>query len=173
MLVPVGVLASHGIGYLMAHPEAAERHQALEHHSHLPLLGVAAIPAAAAALVWAVMAGRHGRRPDLRLLPVVASQSVAFVVLELVEHAAAQTGVGGALAEPGLWCGLLAQVLVAWGAIGLCRVGARIGAALGRRTQLVIAGRPPLAPLPTSRWDQRRPLASPASRRGPPLPAQS
>lgn len=170
LLVPAGVLAAHGLGYLFAHPHAADRHQALDHHGHLSLLAVLAIPAAATALAGAVLAARAKRDLKVRLPSLALAQALVFVVLEMAEHAASGKGLGGAVAETGLWWGLGFQLVVAWAARALLRLGAAVGAALvPSPLGLSITLRPSLGPAPAVAFCDRRPSASPASRRGPPL----
>ncbi|MDQ3679980.1 MAG: hypothetical protein M3378_05435 [Actinomycetota bacterium] len=171
LLVPAGVLVSHGLGYVLAHPEAAERHQALGHHGHLPLLTVIAVPAAVAALIAAAVAGRGRRQLRLGLPSLALAQAAAFIVLELGEHVASGGGLAGAMAEAGLWWGLGSQVIVAWAAMALVRASGAIGAALRSSSPASVTLGPPPPPAPTGRFGDRRPSASPASRRGPPLPA--
>ena len=168
LLVPAGVLASHALGYLLAHPHAAERHQALGHHDHLSLLAVLAVLAAVAAVTAAILSGRAGRDVEVRLPSLAIAQALGFVALEFVEHAVSGAGLGGALGETGLWWGLGCQVMVAWAAVTLLRVGTAVGAALWCAPGLSTTSPPALVPALAVRFCDRRPLASPASRRGPP-----
>lgn len=170
LLLPAGVLASHALGYLFAHPHAAERHQALSHHGHLSILTLLAIPAAATALVVAALAGRAERKLEVRPGSLALAQTLGFIVLEMVEHAASDSGLGGAMAESGLWWGLGVQLVVAAAAVALLQLGAVAGAALTRPPALSIhVGHQLVFPTPATRLADLRPSYSPASRRGPPL----
>ncbi len=106
----------------------------------------------------------------MRLSSLALAQALAFIVLELVEHAASGKGLRGAVAETGLWWGL--QLVVAWAAMVLLRISSAAGAAFVSSPSLSLTLRPSPVPAPTIGFSDHRPSASPASRGGPPLLAR-
>lgn len=134
LLVPFGVVASHTISYLLAHPGAGDRARALGSvHGHLAPL---ALVGAASVIVAALAAGDAGYR-GLRLRvtagQMAAGQVVAFAGMELGERLVDGAGVSAALREPAVWIGLVVQLAVAFVARVLVRVSERAGASLAAR----------------------------------------
>jgi hypothetical protein len=170
----LGVLAvgmaqvGHALGYLVAHPSAEHRRLALGGHAYFGHLVEVLLPltlAAVAWLVWVEMRGRWRLRPGSLAL----AQVVAFGTQELAERALAGHGLETLAREPALWVGLAAQVLVAWLAVGVVRMG---GQAVASRLQG--AGRVIFTCFPSPRRPSTAlaagappPLGS-ISRRGPP-----
>lgn len=168
-LVPLGTVAGHAAGYLLAgrHASFAGDHVHLRPTSWLAVLG------AVAALGWATVdrAGTGRNRP--RLVALAGAQAGLFVGLEAVEHLTAGRGVGRLLSEPSVRWGLAAQVATA-AALVLATVVAR---ASGERVRALLSSRPPAGrtdtptPAPAASPTLRDLLpGSPASERGPPAP---
>lgn len=173
LLAPLGVVAGHTLGYLLAHPDRAERAHALTGHGWLPTLAVLGAAPALASLTGAAASGVRGRRRAFSVLGLAALQVGLFVGIELLEHALSGAGALAALREPGLWLGLPAQLLFAVLGLGLLRTGAALGAALARTRRTGPRGRAPLA---ATRPGMRIPAIVPIgsiSRRGPPRRAAS
>jgi hypothetical protein len=170
----LGVLAvgmaqvGHALGYLVAHPSAEHRRQALGGHGHLGSLVEVLLPltlAAVAWLVWVEMRGRWRLRPGSLAL----AQVVAFGTQELAERALAGHGLQSLAREPALWVGLAAQVLVAWLAVGVVRMGGQAVASRLQGTGRVIFTSFPSPTRPSSAPSVGAPLSlGSISRRGPP-----
>jgi hypothetical protein len=168
--VPLGVLLGHGVGYLVAHPDAADRTGALAGHAYHAGILDAAIPLAAAAVVLSLLAGRRGgARSRTGAASLAAWQIAVFVGLELAEHVAAGSGLAGALAEPGLWWGAVAQVPVALAAVGLLRLSHQAGRRLAAGRSIPARRRPPPTATPVAA--PTRTVVLPITRRGPPVAA--
>lgn len=169
LLVPFGVVASHTLSYLLAHPGGADRARALgSMHTHLAPLTLLGAAATLAALLTAGDAGYRGIRLRVTVGRIAALQAAAFAAMEVGERVADGGGLSGALHEPAVWIGLVVQLGVAWLARWLLRAGELVGATLAaRRTR-----RPRRAPVVVgaSRVSQAVPAAplTPVSRRGPP-----
>lgn len=170
----LGVLAvgmaqvGHALGYLVAHPSAEHRRQALGGHGHLGSLVEVLLPltlAAVAWLVWVEMRGRWRLRPGSLAL----AQMVAFGTQELAETAMAGHGLQTLAREPALWVGLAAQVLVAWLAVGVVRMGGQAVASRLQGTGRVIFTSFPSPRRPSTAPSVGAPLSlGSISRRGPP-----
>jgi hypothetical protein len=93
-----------------------------------------------------------------------------FVVQETIERLAAAGDPLAVLTAPVLWWGLAAQALVAGLVALLVRGARRTVEALSRRARRRSAGTVAAAATPADRPTGRR-RHTPASRRGPPLPA--
>ncbi len=115
MLAVAGVAVGHIAGYAIAHPDSAGREAALGGHAYLPIAASVIVPlGVVTALVWAVRTARTldmGGRIDARHL--VMAQVAIFGGQELAERFVSGAGVGSALAERGVWVGIVAQVVVA------------------------------------------------------------
>lgn len=139
LLVTAGVAVGHVAGYAAAHPEAAAREAALGGHAYLPPLAAAIIPlGVVAALVWAVRTARElGLAGQIRWSHLALAQVAVFAVQEVGERVVVGGAATDALAERGVWFGLVAQLLVAFvitRAIDLVRRTVRFVLAGGRRT---------------------------------------
>ncbi|MGH8935286.1 MAG: hypothetical protein ACRDXD_03285 [Acidimicrobiia bacterium] len=173
-ILALGVLAvgmaqvGHALGYLLAHPSAEQRRQALGGHAHLGPLVEVLLPltlAAVAWLVWVEMRGRWRLRPGSLAL----AQAAAFGTQELAERALAGQGAHALVHEPALWVGLAAQVLVASLVVGAVRVGGQAvaGRLLGNG-RVVFTFVPSLSLAATGSSVGTPPSLGSISRRGPP-----
>jgi len=169
LLVPLGVVASHTIAYLLAHPEAGDRARALGSvHGHLVPLALVGAASVVVAALAAGDAGYRGRRLPVTAGQLAACQVLVFAAMELGERVADGAGVSAALREPAVWIGLVVQVAVALVARSLVRVSERLGARLAarrarpaRREAGIVWPALPAGAVPASR-------ITPMSRRGPP-----
>ncbi|MGH9178967.1 MAG: hypothetical protein ACRD0N_10490 [Acidimicrobiales bacterium] len=165
-LVPVGTVAGHAAGYLLAGQDASFAGD----HGHLRPATWLTAAVAVLALGW-VAAARDGlaRRP--RLVALAAAQSGLFLALEAAEHLAAGHSPAHLLHEPSLRWGLVAQLAMA-AVVVLATVAAR---SAGQRARALLSppARPPAAP-PSVVLRPRAALrpallaVSPATERGPP-----
>ena len=172
LVAPAGVVAGHGLGYLLSGADTPGSHAV--DHGYLPIAVSVALPLVVGALLWA--AARPGRtgtrhRSQVPLGLLVATQWTLFTGQELVEHAAAGHA-AGLLHSRALWFGLGAQVVVAATAALLVSASALVGA---RAVQVVPPGPPRLVPPLVSTCPTvgaRRPpvavLCSTITSRGPP-----
>lgn len=120
-MVPAGVVAAHGLSYLLAHPGHAERAEALAGHSHLTPLTWVSLVLAFVVLGWAFAADRRGTRLRVAWRRLAVCEVLAFVGLEVGERLALGDGLQAVAAEPAVWLG------------GVCAVAtARVLAALVR-----------------------------------------
>lgn len=115
MLAVAGVAVGHIVGYTLAHPDVAAREAALGGHAYLGPVASTLIPVGVVvALWWAVRTARSlgmaGRLDPRRL---AAAQVGVFVVQEIGERFVAGEGLAEVVTEPGVWLGLVAQVVVA------------------------------------------------------------
>lgn len=165
-----GVFLGHILGYAVAHPDHADRALALSGHAYFGPAAAVVVPVGALALlVTAIRTVRRlGEAPTVGELAAV--QCGLFMVQEFVERIPGTGNPLDAIAEPGVWAGMLAQVLVAWTAVRLVRATARVVAAVARGARPVSSAQPrlvvpPLAPIvPCRAVALRLP-----SRRGPPV----
>lgn len=116
MLALAGVAVGHIAGYALAHPGSAAREAALGGHAYLPVAATVVVPiGVVAALVWAIRTARSlGLGGEIEVRHLVAAQVGLFVVQEIGERVLSGDGGVSALAERGVWFGLVAQVVVAW-----------------------------------------------------------
>lgn len=164
-LVPLGTVAGHVAGYVLA-----GQHAGLDGgHSHLrPLAWVTAVTALAG-LGWAG-AARSGRSVRLPVAGLAAAQASLFVILESAEHLAGGHGLGRLLAEPGLRWGVAAQFATA----ALLVLATSLARASGDRVRALLGGRSrrrsaaPTAVPTRSAAPRNLLLVSSASERGPP-----
>ncbi|MGH9281406.1 MAG: hypothetical protein ACRD0S_00555, partial [Acidimicrobiales bacterium] len=107
-LVPLGTIAGHAVGYVLAGREPA----GMAGHSHLRPATWLTAAVAALALGWVAAARTDvGHRP--RVAALATAQAGMFVALEGAEQMASGHGVGHLLAEPTLRWGLAAQLATA------------------------------------------------------------
>ena len=173
LLLPLGVVVSHVISYVAAHPSGADRARALgSMHAHLAPLAVIGAVGALAAVLAAGRGGYRGRRLPITATGLAAGQAALFTLMELAERVAADTGLGTALGERTLWIGVAVQFGIARLSVWLLRVGEAAGAAFRSRRQPLRATRP-LSDAPPADAVVRTVVLSPLSRRGPPAVASS
>lgn len=120
-LAPAGVVAAHGLGYLLAHPGHPERADALVGHGHLTPLSWGSLALASAVLGWALAAGRRGEALRVAWRRLAAWEVVAFAGLEVGERLAMGDGVQAVAAEPAVWLGSVCAVATARVLAGLVR----------------------------------------------------
>ncbi|HEX2273837.1 MAG TPA: hypothetical protein VHG90_08185 [Acidimicrobiales bacterium] len=148
LVVPAAVLVGHWLGYLVA-GSGHEGSHAVQ-HGYLPAVAAVALPALAAAVVWAaVSSGRsRGHQQDgaAQVRFLVAAQWAVFVLQELIEHALVGDPLG-VLSSPALWLGLCSQVAVAAAAGLLLRAASWAG---GR--SVAVLGSPPRWRAATGSW---------------------
>jgi hypothetical protein len=115
MLAVAGVAVGHIAGYAIAHPDAAGREAALGGHAYLPVAASVLVPlGVVAALAWAVQTARSmGMSGHIDARRLALAQIGVFAVQEVAERIVNGAGAGSALAERGVWIGLVAQVVVA------------------------------------------------------------
>lgn len=173
LCVPFGVVASHAIAYLLAHPGGADRARALgSMHAHLGPLAVVGAITMLAALVAAAGAGYRAGRVPVTVAGLAACQVVVFAVMEMGERVAAGEDAAAAVREPALWIGVVVQLGVAGVARWLLRVGEVVGAAIRARRPRR-RERPAVDRVPVLRGVGRRAPLTPWSRRGPPSVCRS
>lgn len=165
-LVPLGTIAGHVAGYVLA-----GQHAGLDggHGFLRPLAWVTAVTALGG-LGW-VATARSGRVVRLPVAGMATAQASLFLILEAAEHVAGGHGLERLATEPGLRWGVAAQVATAAAlvlAISLAR-------ASGDRVRALLSGRPSrrsaaLAPAGPTAGTLVRGLilVSSASERGPP-----
>jgi hypothetical protein len=115
ILAGMGVVLTHGLGYLMSHPEATARSEALAGHAHVHILGPGIVTAGAAtAVLLVILGGRRRllvRELQLSWRVLATSQLIGFVGLEVLERLNTLAEV---VNEPALVAGVLLQVPAAW-----------------------------------------------------------
>jgi hypothetical protein len=176
----LGLVAGHGIAYLIAIPDAQRRTAVLQStgHAYLPLLveiGLILAVAGAARLVMRAF-GSGGRVRDGSLVRTAAGlgalQVVAFVVLEVVERLLTHMPLHELVSDHVLGIGVVVQLGVAMvGALvlrAMTRTAARLALVAVRSHTPRPAG---LVPIPFVRTLDLRPvLVGAVGVRGPPLP---
>lgn len=115
VLATAGVPVGHIVGYAVAHPGGAARAAALGGHSYLPGVTSLVVPlGVVTAFAWAIRTSRElGMAGCLRTRHLAAAQLGMFLLQETGERALGDAPIVELLAEPALWCGLAAQILVA------------------------------------------------------------
>lgn len=165
-LVPIGTVAGHGAGYLLAGQDASLGGG----HGHLRPATWLTAAVAVLALGW-VAAARDGltRRPRTAVL--AAAQSGLFLALEGAEHLASGHNPAHLLHEPALRWGLAAQLVTA----ALLVLATVVARSSGERVRALLSA--PARPPAAAPALVRRPRAalragllavSPATERGPP-----
>lgn len=119
MLATAGVAVGHIAGYVLAHPDGAAREAALGGHAYLPAAAATIIPVGvAAALWWAVHTARSlGLAGQIDWRRLAVAQVGVFVFQEIGERFVGGEGLDAVVSEPGVWLGLVAQVVVAFLAV--------------------------------------------------------
>lgn len=155
------------LGYAAAQIQGSAS-AAASSHSYLAALGYTAGPLAVAVFVRTLLAGRHVAGPVIRLRWLVTQQVVAFVVVELLEHATTRIGPFATVTEASFVWGLLAQVFVATGIYLLLRAVVFVGERLAVRARVAWPDVEPIRNVHhcSLAWSAV-PLSS-LSRRGPP-----
>lgn len=124
-----GVVAGHGLSYLLAHPHGDDRADALTGHGHLEVLGAVLVTIGVAAVLVAAVISRRARfhRSSPRVGALALAQTAAFVGLEVAERVLAGDGdaVLSVATEPAVAVGLVVQPLVALVIAAAIRSGAR------------------------------------------------
>lgn len=129
-----GVVAGHGLSYLLAHPHGDDRADALTGHGHLEVLGAVLVTIGVAAVLVAAVISRRAisrrarfHRSSPRVGALALAQTAAFVGLEVAERVLAGDGdaVLSVATEPAVAVGLVVQPLVALVIAAAIRSGAR------------------------------------------------
>jgi hypothetical protein len=187
-LVVAGSQVAHVLAYRIAYPDVPVRVRALllSGHGYMELMPLAiGVAAAVAVLSLAVAVADVARGRAIRALPAWAFAVLPLLGFALQEHLERLLHTGSfptnAILAPTFLPGLLLQLpfgllaylaarLLLRGAASLGRVVAARGRSLGRRLSCAAIARPTVA---YDRHPRRSPLASPCSKRGPPLLASS
>lgn len=135
LLATAGVLVGHVVGYAVAHPTETERATALAGHAYLGPLGTVLIPLGLLTILGVAIrtVRRVGGPPPLRTLARL--QVGLFLFQEIGERALGPVPPLDALSEPGVWFGVVAQVLVAWVALRLVHATAAVVRAVAAGTR--------------------------------------
>jgi hypothetical protein len=176
----LGLVAGHGIAYLIAIPNAQRRAAVLQStgHAYLPFLveiGLILAVAGAASLVTRAF-GSRGRVREGSLVRTAAGlgalQAGAFVVLEVVERLLTHVPLHELVSDHLLAIGVVVQLGVALIGALVLRAMARTAARLALVSVRPHTPRPSgLVPIPLPRTLDRRPvLVGAVGVRGPPLP---
>lgn len=172
LVVMAGVLLTHAVAYLVAHPDPVVRAAVLDGHGYQALASALVLPAAAGAFAWLAVrrARRHEAADGLSIGRLAFLQTIVFVVVEVVERI--PDGVSGVLSEPAIALGLLLQLPVAALLVTSLRIVEAVVAGFmapigDRRTRAPVA----FDPLPQTRTWGRREFLSSLIRRGPPVSA--
>lgn len=168
LLLPAGMLAAHALGWWAADPGGS----ASISHGHIPVTATLAVPLGLAGLLLAAFGGYRGLRVPARLSTIAAGQATCFVVMEAAETASSGAGVGAVLGQRTMWAGLVLQLVAALAVRALLRGSSAAGSAMGR-SYLHARRSHPAARRSQPQAIGRRPMPSPASRRGPPHPLVS
>jgi hypothetical protein len=176
----LGLVAGHGIAYLIAIPDAHRRAAVLQNtgHAYLPLLveiGLILAVAGAASIVMRALGSRariHEGSVAETAVALGALQVGAFVVLEIVERLVTHMPLHELVSDHLLAIGVVVQ-------LGVALIGALVLRALARTAaRLALVAVPPhtprpsgLVPIPVPRTLGLRPvLVGAVGVRGPPLP---
>ncbi|MCH7668245.1 MAG: hypothetical protein IIC71_03445 [Acidobacteria bacterium] len=169
-----GVYAGHAVGYTLVGQIHLHSTELADLHSYLPGVARLAVPLAALAFGWLTLSGSRKSpsvNPGVGIGSLLALQIGVYGVQEVLERVVSGRGVAGILAEPVVWGGLVAQVLVAVGVLAAVRFLKRVAVAalLFFIPQGLHAGAPAEFFNLISRVTPRiRQQAEPRSLRGPP-----
>lgn len=165
LLVPLGVVVSHVLAYLLPHTESAS---AQPNHHHLTGLALFGICGATIAVVATVVNAARGRSLDISRSLLAGAQCAVYVALEVGEGVLSGSTLGDTIVAPTLRTGVVIQLAVAALLVLVLRGSAAVGRRLAgtrpartRQTAMPVANQP-VAPT-------GRPRFTPASRRGPPV----
>jgi hypothetical protein len=169
VLAAAGVLASHTLGYGMAHLDPGARAEALQDHGYLVVLSWLIGPAAVVALGWLAVLAARAAGPDGVFSPRRLTLVMwGLLAVQEVGERVASGEIAELPHEPGVWWSAAAVVVVARVLTTMARSAGRVLRRLWvtRPRRLVpVAVWPPLTPLVLATG----PLPSPVSVRGPPL----
>ena len=175
-----GSLAGHAVGYESVGHVHSHSGGLVEVHGYLPGAAGLVAPLVVVAFGWFVLRGARIPRPmnpGVGLGSLLALQIGIYGVQEVLERLVSPTGAAGVVAEPAVWGGLVAQVLVAFTVINAVRLLQRAVAAavlLLFAPQALRAGsHTELLPLVSRVTPRVRLQAGPGSLRGPPVPTNA
>ena len=173
LLVPVGFVAGHELGYTGAAALGSPAVTAGGHGYLLTLLLVGA-PFAFAASARNLLAGLRDELPPVRWATLAGAQVALFAAVELAEHLHAGLSPAAIATQPAVLLGLAAQLVIAAAVVAILRTSHQAAAAIA-------AARRRPAALPRAPRRTGRPSAlvvepalvpvSSLSRRGPPAPS--
>ena len=147
LIVPVGVIAGHSIGYQVAHPGAIERAASLgSSHGYLGPAAVVSIIAAAIGVAWAALDAVRQRDRVPTAFVLARWQAAAFLAVEVVERFDQHNPIAAAAGERAVWVGLAVQALLAFVATRLLHTTRRLVEALTPATP----SRGPRPPVPAT-----------------------
>lgn len=148
LVVPIGVIAGHGIGYRVAHPGTLDRAASLgSSHDYLGPAALVSVVAAVIGVAWVAFDALRSRDRIPTTFVLARWQAAAFLILEVGERIGTHDSpVAAAASERAVWVGLAVQVLLAYGATRILRttkvvVEAIVGAERSRSRRLPV--RPP------------------------------
>lgn len=173
LIVPLGVVAGHSIGYHVAHSDPLERAASLgSSHAYLGPVAVLSIVAATAAIAWVATDAVRRRDRIPTAFALVRWQTAAFFAVEVVERFDHQNPVAATAGERAVWVGLAVQVFLAHLATWLLRATKHLVEALVDSVPLRSTRRRVFSPL----WAERlsaRDVASVSLGRAPPSVARA
>ena len=171
LLLPGGLAAGHLIGYAVVRAQGGVP-SLNTGHGYLHTLGMLAVPFTAAALLRIGVSGARGERLPVSFTRLAVQQVLAYMAVELVEHAAAGISPSVSLRESTMIWGIAAQVAVAAAVSLVVRGVSRAGRRLvlrGRVGWLSIISAPARHDQPAAGAVTPSVALSSLSRRGPPL----
>jgi len=166
-LLPGGLALGHLLGYAAAQAQG-ETPSLAGGHGYVHGLLVLAVPLSLAALARVGLSGARGERLPLGFSSLAAQQIVAYVALEVLEHATAGIDPLTSLREPTMLWGIVGQLLVAAG-VALVARGVAAATGLVRPRRCPVTGRPTSWRVPVWAAVATVVPVSSLSRRGPPL----
>ena len=114
LIVPVGVIAGHSIGYHLAHPDAIERASSLgSSHGYLGPAAVVSIVAATIGVAWVALDAVRQRDRVPSAFVLARWQAAAFLTVEVVERLDHHNPIAATAGERAVWVGLAVQALLA------------------------------------------------------------
>ena len=165
VLVPVGIVFSHTLGFRASGSDTHARAHALGllHDDFARLAGLGT----ATALVLLLLRRVRPRAVAIPLLAVAAGQGAVYVALELSERMGHGETLQQALAEPGIRWGMVVQLALAITGWLLVRVTRLLRHVLERRAHRPSGARPPLGVRDVFRALSSLHLATPSTRAPP------
>lgn len=125
-LLPLGLALGHFLGSWFGDHTGSPRLEAGQ--SLFAALGVIGVPFATVALLRLFSAGRAQGQIRLDPRSIVVTQAAVFIGIEVAEHLLSGVPLNRLFGHPGLWWGLVGQVVIAY----LVATAARLAVAAGQ-----------------------------------------
>lgn len=127
-LLPLGLALGHVLGSWFGDHTGAPRLEVGQ--SLFAVLGVIGVPLGAVAFLHLFSTGRAQAQARLNPHSIVAIQAATFIGIEVAEHLLGGVPLNRLFGHPGLWWGVVGQVVIAYLVASAARLAVAVGQAL-------------------------------------------